>query len=87
MRENGNNWASNRLICFSFEDPELSIVEGEEKFIEVGSNLNLTCIIKQTSVKESLENVPLKWTHNDQVRGENEIIEMFSHSIKLNMIN
>lgn len=67
------NWA---LIAFSI-DPELSIVEGEEKFVEIGSNLNLTCIIKQMPPKEDPENLQLKWTRNDQVASKFALIEMF----------
>lgn len=55
------------FIRILFKEPKLSIVEGEEKFIEAGSNLNLTCIIRRVSSKEDPKNFSLKWTHNDQV--------------------
>lgn len=53
--------------------------------MEIGSNLNLTCIIKQMPPKEDPEDLQLKWTRNDQVASKFALIEMF-FCIQLNMI-
>lgn len=51
---------------FPLAEPEVSILEKGEngnKFAEAGSNLNLTCSVRQMSN----ERKALKWTRDDQV--------------------
>jgi hypothetical protein len=55
------------IFLFVVIDPQLSILQGSELFIEVGSNLNLTCYIKQTQGAEELGGSALRWLHNNQV--------------------
>ena len=47
-------------------DPQLSILEGNEMFTEVGSNLNLTCYIKQMPNGDD-KRYFLRWSYNNQV--------------------
>lgn len=50
---------------YALTDPELEMAGGEgERFVAAGSNLNLTCYIRQAA---DGERKVLKWTRNDQV--------------------
>ncbi|KAL7028349.1 hypothetical protein ACKWTF_005810 [Chironomus riparius] len=54
-----------RMIYLKVIDPQLSILEGNEMFTEVGSNLNLTCYIKQMLNGDD-KRYSLRWSYNNQ---------------------
>lgn len=58
-------FAFNYVPSFTWKDPELAILDAEDdRFVQAGSNLNLTCSIEQMLSEKKV----LRWTHNDQVR-------------------
>lgn len=65
-------------MCFItfFTEPITSIPGGPELYIDLGSTVNLTCIVKH------LPDPPLMvhWTHNNQVR----IFISYSHKLSIN---
>lgn len=62
------------MLEFIFSEPVTTIVGGPEMYINRGSTMNLTCV-----VRHSPEPPPaISWTHNHEVTvRQNEIIKTF----------